>query len=384
MAVAHRLSQLIRAGDTLARVSGDEFVFLCEDMTSPADADFIAKRIHAAFAEPFRAADLDLQITASVGMAFAGPGDLISEGLIAEADLAMYQAKRESRQGVQVLDPGVAGAAVADANLETDLRRAFSEDLLDIAYQPIVRTADGLVEGVEALLRWTHPAFGALPAASVVGLAERSGLIIDIGTWMLQRACRDRARWQRLNPGTSLDVAVNVSVKQLVHPDFCPAVAGVLTATGVDPRALVLEITEDVLISETERAVAALKQLKSLGVRIALDDFGSGYSSLSYLSRLPIDIVKIDQSFIADIGHGRPGAAIAAAVTDLSHALGLRVIAEGVETRAQRDGVHQMGCEAAQGYFFARPVPADAISRLNSTLPSESSVLEIRPLSQAW
>ena len=187
-------------------------------------------------------------------------------------------------------------------SLETDLRSALAEDQLDVAYQPIVRSADGLVTGVEALLRWTHPDRGAVPPLSMVEVAEQSGLISEIGAWVLERSCRDRGRWLHEHPGAPLDLAVNVSARQLMSPDFCATVASVLARTGMDPTALVLEITENIFIEDSERAMTVLADLKGLGVRLALDDFGTGYSSLSYLRRLPIDIVKIDQSFIADIG----------------------------------------------------------------------------------
>jgi diguanylate cyclase (GGDEF)-like protein len=356
LAVARRLSALVRPGDTLARVSGDEFVFLCEDLSSAADVEPLAARIDKAFARPFILSTVELSITASVGVAFAGPGEDVSNQLVAQADTAMYQAKRKGGAGHQIIDLREAVRSHDRDNLEMDLRAALSRNELDVAYQPIVRCADGRITGVEALVRWNHPLRGAVSALSLVGVAEMSGLISDIGAWVLERSCIDRGRWLHEHPDSPLDLAVNVSARQLSKPDFVRVVANVLARTGMDPSALVLEMTENIFIEDSERAMAVLAELKELGVRLALDDFGTGYSSLSYLRRLPIHIVKIDQSFVADLGSD--GGAIVAAVTDLAHVLGLAVTAEGVETRIQRDQVSAFGCDLAQGYYFARPMPA--------------------------
>jgi diguanylate cyclase (GGDEF)-like protein len=369
LAVARRLSGLVRPGDTLARVSGDEFVFLCEDLQSPDDVEVLAKRIDKAFARPYLLGTVELSITASVGVAFAGPGEDISNQLVVQADTAMYQAKRKGGAGHQIIDLREAGQTLARDSLEMDLRAALAKNELGVAYQPIVRSADGRVTGVEALVRWTHPTRGAVPAISLVGVAEQSGLISDIGGWVLERSCLDRARWLHEHPEAPLDLAVNVSARQLSRPDFVRFVASVLDRTGMDPAALVLEMTENIFIEDTERAMAVLADLNGLGVRLALDDFGTGYSSLSYLRRLPIHIVKIDQSFIADIGQEPEGSAIVAAVTELAHVLGLDVTAEGVETLVQRDQVSAIGCEYAQGYYYARPMAAADIAAQLAALP---------------
>jgi EAL domain-containing protein (putative c-di-GMP-specific phosphodiesterase class I) len=260
----------------------------------------------------------------------------------------------------QIIAMGQANKAADDELLEIELRAALANEQLDVAYQPIVRNTDGHVMGVEALLRWTHPSRGPIPAIRMVRVAERSGLIVEIGAWVLERSCNDRVRWILNNPGEPLDVSVNVSVRQLTSPGFCASVAQVLTKTKMDPSALVLELTESIFISDSERVVAVLAELSGLGIRLALDDFGTGYSSLSYLGHLPIHIVKIDQGFIADIGDA-PVRAIVSAVTNLAHVLGLTVIAEGVETQHASDEVRAIGCEYAQGYFYARPMPADEI-----------------------
>jgi diguanylate cyclase (GGDEF)-like protein len=375
LAVAHRLAALVRPGDTLARFSGDEFVFLCEDLHSAADVEILAKRVDDAFVDPFVLGDDELALTASVGVAFAGPGEDISNRLVVNADIAMYQAKRKGGAGHQIINLREASENYGRNSLERDLRAAFLADKLHMAYQPIVHSTSQLIAGVEALLRWTHPQRGPVPALSMVEVAEQSGLIVKIGAWVLERSCLDRARWLRGCPDTPLDVAVNVSTRQLMSPDFAATVASVLARTGMDPAALVLEMTENIFIEDSDRAMTVLTDLKALGIRLALDDFGTGYSSLSYLRRLPIDIVKIDQSFIADIGGPTTGGAIVAAVTNLAHVLDLTVTAEGVETRDQHDAVRDIGCESAQGYFYAMPMAAADItlyldSRREDTAPT--------------
>jgi diguanylate cyclase (GGDEF)-like protein len=367
IAVAERLLGVVRPGDTLARVSGDEFVFLCEDLRSPADVEAVAKRIDGALAAaPFAVHGTEFDITASVGMAYAGPGEEVSAQLVTDADMAMYQAKRRGGGSHQIIDLREALLTTDRRSLERGLKAAFAHGELDIAYQPIVRLADGVITGVEALLRWPHPESGPVPTLAMVGVAEQSGLIGELGAWILERSCVDRGRWLREHPEMPLDLAVNVSTRQLMSPEFCGIVASIMARTAMDPAALILEVTENVVIDDSDRAVTVLTALRELGVRLALDDFGTGYSSLSYLRRLPVDIVKIDQGFVADIGGAPSGVAILSAVTNLAHALGLRVTAEGVETKRQRDELRSIGCDDAQGFFFARPMPADEIAGLTT------------------
>jgi diguanylate cyclase (GGDEF)-like protein len=367
VAVGARLSRLVRPGDTLTRFAGDEFVFLCEDMTHAQDAELLATRIDQSFAEPFVLSEVEIVVAASVGVAFAGPGGEISADLLAEADRAMYQAKRKGGGSHQIIDLREALRTLDRDSLAADLRVAFAHDNLDVAFQPVVRSTDGLMTGVEALLRWTDPLRGQVSPSAVVRVAEQSTLINRIGAWALTRACRARVTWLEQFPHAPLDLAVNVSARQLVAPGFSATVVEVLRETGMDPRALILEMTEDILIEDTELAMRVLRELRELGIRIALDDFGTGFSSLSYLRRLPIDIVKIDQGFIADIGRASEGREIAAAVTNLAHVLGKSVTAEGVETEQQRHAVADMGCELAQGFYFGRPMPgADVMARLSN------------------
>ncbi len=361
IAVANRLSSLVRPGDTLARVSGDEFVFLCEDLTDPADVEVLAARIDNALAAPFQLPTVEVTATASVGMAFAGPGEQITPQLIVDADVAMYQAKRSGGATHQIIDIRAARHANELSTLEQDLHTAFAQRGLDIAYQPIVRPADGLVLGVEALLRWSHPRRGRVPTLDLVALAEANGLIHEIGAWVLRNVCATHSRWRREYPGKKLDIAVNVSARQLMGRHFPLTVAAILDETQMDPAALVLELTEGIFIRDAERAIAVLADLKVLGVRVALDDFGTGYSSLSYLRQFPVDILKIDQSFVATSAGDFAGGAIIAAITELAHKLGLSVIAEGVETESQRETVSAVGCDLAQGYHYSPAMPLQDI-----------------------
>lgn len=363
-AVAARLGALVRPGDTLARVSGDEFVFLCEDLFDESDAERLAIRIVGAFDHPFVLDGLTLAITASVGIAFAGPGQQISQQLVVDADRAMYQAKSGGGDRHEIFDLRAAVGQNNPGTLKRDLVTALADSGLDVAYQPIVRCDDGVMTGVEALLRWRHPVHGAVPPLTIIGIAEQSALIDQVGAWVMERALDDHAHWNAQHPGVHLDLSVNVSARQLTSPRFVESVQAALDRHNTDPASVVIELTETVLLTDPARALAVLTDLKAIGVRLALDDFGTGYSSLIYLRRLPIDIVKIDQAFVADLGHARSAGTIMTAVTDLAHALDMTVITEGIETIEQRTEVSRRGSEAAQGFYFARPMPADSIDAM--------------------
>jgi diguanylate cyclase (GGDEF)-like protein len=364
VAVAERLGAAIRPGDTLARLSGDEFVILCEDLLGGSHVNAIAARIGSALAAPFVLSHTEVQMSASVGIAFAGRGDQLSEEVLHEADTAMYQAKRKGGARHQIVDLREQHLTEQRSSMERDLRGAWSRGELRTEYQPIVETSDGRIAGVEALLRWAHPSRGMVSPRMLVPLAEQSGLIIDIGRWVLEQACPDRRRWQNPDQTDRLDMSVNVSAHQLMSRDFPAMVAAVLSDTHTDPRLLTLEVTESVFVEDSERALVLLNDLKDIGVRLALDDFGTGYSSLTYLKRFPIDIVKIDQSFVADLAHDPASHAIVVAVVELAHMLGMTVVAEGVETAEQRLELAALGCDFCQGFFFARPMSADALDHL--------------------
>lgn len=363
LAVSERLRHVVRASDTLARVSGDEFVVFCEDIRSPADVEELAERIVQSMRTPYTAQGHDLEISASVGIAFAGPGEDLDDQLLVNADIAMYQVKRRGGAGHHVVDLRDTLSDVDDVILEAEFRRALAGDELDVAYQPIVQPGDRFVVAVEALLRWTHPSHGPVDTTAVIAMAERSGLINDLDDWVLRRACRDRRTWLGARPGSDLDLHVNVSVRHLAHPAFVARVAEVLATCDTPPTALVLEVTENIFIDDAVRVREVLDEFRCSGVRIALDDYGTGYSSLAYLARLPISIVKIDRCFVADLDHDT-GRIIVQSVNKLAHDLGLQVVAEGVETDEQHDGIADFGCDFAQGYLYGRPMNATAIGKL--------------------
>ncbi|MGZ4672460.1 MAG: putative bifunctional diguanylate cyclase/phosphodiesterase [Ilumatobacteraceae bacterium] len=377
--VAQRLDDVVSPGDTLARFSGDEFVMLCEDLSDVADVDSLARRVSEVLEEPFRLAGVMLAVTASVGIAFAGPGQEISNELVVEADRSMYRVKRnrvDRNGGLEIIDVR-STSVVSHDRLEDEVRAALAGNELDLFYQPIVRSSDGLVAGAEALLRWTHPERGPVQPMAIVAVAEQSALIDDIGAWVLERACRDRGQLLGVDPLAAFDLAVNISARQLLHLGFGRTVADILAATGMDPTALILEVTENVFIEDSDRVLTVLHDLRSMGVRIAIDDFGTGYSSLGYLTRLPIDIIKIDRCFIADTDTAA-GLTVVAAITNLAHDLGFTVIAEGVETQQQHHNVAALGCDSAQGYFYAKPMPAAAIRDRHSALRGERWVASER------
>jgi diguanylate cyclase (GGDEF)-like protein len=364
IAVAERLSAVLRPGDTLARMSGDEFVILCEDLDGPTQVDVIADRIGAAIAAPFVLSGIEVDVTASVGIAHSGPGDQLSEELLKDADTAMYQAKRSGGDQHQIIDLREKHLAAQRASLEHELHGAPARGELRTEYQPIVNTRDGRITGVEALLRWAHPARGVVRPTLLVPLAEKSGLITEIGHWVLEQACADLRHWQNRHQADDLTISVNVSAHQLMAPGYAASVAAVLSDTDIDPKLVTLEMTESVFVQDSERALVVLDELKHLGVRLALDDFGTGYSSLNYLKRFPIEIVKIDQGFVADMQQDHASHAIVFAVVELAHRLGMTVVAEGVETAEQHKKLASLGCDSCQGYYFARPMPAEDLDTL--------------------
>jgi diguanylate cyclase (GGDEF)-like protein len=363
VALAERLTGLLRPGDTLARLSGDEFVILCEDLDEVSQVNPIADRIDLALAEPFILAGTQTLVSASVGIAFAGRGNDVPEQVLQEADTAMYQVKRHGGGNHGIVDVREAHLAKHRDGLIRDLQQALGRGELAVAYQPIVSTTTSRVLGVEALVRWTHPRLGKIAPETTIRLAEESGLIAEIGRWVLTSACIDRCGLP-CGGGDELHMAVNVSPYQLREPDFAGMVGAVLAETNTDPRHLTLELTESVFIQDSEGVLAVLNDLKCLGVMIALDDFGTGYSSLSYLKRFPVDVVKIDRTFISDVCTEPTSRLIVSAIVELAHSLQMSVVAEGVETVEQRNEVSELGCDAYQGYHFAQPMPLINLSIL--------------------
>jgi diguanylate cyclase (GGDEF)-like protein len=367
VAVAARLTDLLRPGDTLARLAGDEFVILCEELDAASQVEALATRIDTALSAAFVLSGIEVQISASVGIAFAGRGDDVPEQILQDADTAMYQAKRKGGGRHGMVDIGEQRLADNRATLNRDLRGALARRELRTEYQPIVATADGRITGVEALLRWVHPIRGVVAPDTVVPLAEQSGLIIEIGRWVLMQACVDLHRWQRHEHHRALEVCVNISTPQLMAPDFATTVAEVLAETRTDPGLVTLEMTESVFIQDSDRALVVLNDLKRLGVKLALDDFGTGYSSLSYLRQFPVNIVKIDRAFIADLGNEPTSRLIVSAIVRLAHSLHMTVVAEGIESADQFEEVVALDCDSYQGYFFARPTSAEVLDSLMAT-----------------
>ena len=362
--VARRLSEVLRPGDTLARVSGDEFVAICDDLIAPAEADAIVVRLDAALDRPFSTSGAELDITASIGVSFAGQGIEDPEEVLHVADMAMYRAKRGGGRRHEVVDLRAEHFSNHQANLEHDMLDLLARHELYLDYQPIVTTSDGHITGVEALLRWAHPSRGLVAPDVFIPLAEKAGFVAAVGQWVLEEACEQQARWRDDFRLDDLAVSVNVSANQLMAPGFVDLVASVI-GTSLRPLSqLTLEITESVLLSDTKRALMVLYDLKALGVKLALDDFGTGFSALSYLLRLPVDIVKIDQVFVAGLGYNYTSRAIVSAVVQMAHDLGLTVVAEGVETAGQQRELARLGCDSCQGFYFACPMPAAKVELL--------------------
>jgi diguanylate cyclase (GGDEF)-like protein len=371
VAVAERLTALLRPGDTVARLSGDEFVILCEDVDHASQVEPIADRIEAALKEAFVLSSAEVQVSASIGIAFAGRGTHVPEKVLQEADMAMYQAKRRGGASHAALDLGQHRLARRQAGLKRDLRGAAARGELRVDYQPIVATADGRITSVEALLRWAHPVHGIVAPAIVIPLAEQSGHIDEVGRWVLERACLDRHRWPAQGSGDPPGISVNVSAHQLMAADFAAEVAAILLATDTDAAHVTLEVTESVFLHDVDAVIEMFRDLKRLGVHLAIDDFGTGYSALGYLKRLPVDVLKIDRAFIADLDRDQTSRIIVGSIAQLAHDLGMTVVAEGVESAGQHEQVVLLGCNSFQGYYFARPASS---AHIEASLASRTEV----------
>ena len=360
--VAQRLASSIRASDTAARFGGDEFALLLEDIEGVQEAADTAERVLDALAMPLPVAHKELSLRCSIGISVASEdGTAGAEELIRDADAAMYRAKRDGKGGYRLFEPEMHEGVLARLELRTDLQRAIATEQLELHYQPVVRLDDGMTVGVEALLRWRHAERGMIAPDQFVPLAEETGLIIPIGRWVLREGCRQARRLQdALGEESPLTMSINLSVKQLQHSDVIADVRDAVQEAGIDPSTLTLEITETVLMADTDLAVKRLRELKALGVRLALDDFGTGYSSLSYLSRFPVDILKMDQSFLREDATPETSA-LASAVLALGKTLDLRVVAEGIERADQWMSLRDLGCEFGQGFYFARPMDSDVL-----------------------
>jgi diguanylate cyclase (GGDEF)-like protein/PAS domain S-box-containing protein len=356
--VAERLRTAVRPEDTVARFGGDEFAVLLEAMGDTAAAEALATRIMASTNDPFLIDAHELRVRASIGIATAGPDAADTDQLMRNADLAMYQAKAMRDGGFVTYDPTMHTGLVERLQLEADLRRAVEVGEFVLHYQPTVEMDTGAAIGFEALVRWQHPTRGLVAPAEFIPLAEATGLIRPIGQWVLTEACRQAAAWVDGDEHRPLVMSVNVSGRQFDKTDLPSVVSSVLAETGLRPDRLCLEMTESVLMADTEHNLTLLQRLKQTGVRLAIDDFGTGYSSLSYLRKFPVDTLKIDRSFVERLGELPDDATLARTIVQLGQSLGLSTVAEGIEHYAQFLALRRMGCELAQGHYFSRPVPA--------------------------
>ncbi|MDL2357288.1 MAG: EAL domain-containing protein, partial [Pseudomonadota bacterium] len=363
MTVAARLRAALRDTDTVARLSGDEFVVILSEHDEQRLALDIVQRLMASVAQPVMLGSKEFFVTCSIGVAVYPTDGAPPESLIEHADIAMYRAKKLGRNNFQFYTPAMNEEAMERVRIESALRNALERAQFVLHYQPQVDLASGEIVGMEALIRWQHPELGMVAPSRFIGVAEETGLIVPIGAWVMRTACQQAQAWQQAGLGR-LRVAVNLSARQFGAADLVAEIGAVLAETGLAPDCLEIELTESLFMSDVALAVDLLHRMKALGVNLSIDDFGTGYSSLSYLSRFPIDVLKIDRSFVAEITRDSNDAAIVASIIALAHNLKLAVIAEGVETAAQLDYLRRHGCDQIQGYFFSRPLAADDFAQL--------------------
>ena len=368
---AQRLSASVRPGDTVARLGGDEFAVLLERIERAEEAVHTGQRLRDVLQDPFVLESREVLVRASTGIAVADSGLETADELLRNADLAMYRAKTTGEGGYELYEPSMHSALIRRIELENDLRHALERDQLTIHYQPILDLRTCEIAGVEALVRWHHPERGLVMPLDFIPLAEETGLISDIGAWVLKNACAQGAAWQRSLPEqerSRFKVAVNLSSRQLGSPTLLNVVEAALAETGLTPASLVLEMTESTVMDSTMDTVALLRRLKFLGVRLAIDDFGTGYSALSYLSRFPVDVLKVDRSFVEKVATESHSAELVRTIAQLGRSLSLETVAEGIEEFAQVEALREMGCEFGQGFLFSRPLPAEDITALLSAV----------------
>ncbi|MBS0307696.1 MAG: EAL domain-containing protein, partial [Proteobacteria bacterium] len=361
--VAVRLHECLRETDTIARLAADEFVLVLPERTNENQAIHIIQRIMESITKPFTIEGHEFFITCSAGMAVYPTDGDDADTLLKHADLAMYRAKETGRNNSQFYTPAMNERALERLRLEGDLRTALEYKQFELHYQPQVDLLSGRIIGMEALIRWNHPLYGMVPPGRFIALAEETGLIVPIGAWVVRTACQQLKVWQDAGYD-QLRMAVNLSARQFAQHDLVESIAAVLKEFSLKPELLEIELTESLVMTDIDQAIRILRDFAALGVQVSIDDFGTGYSSLSYLKRLPIDVMKIDQSFVRDISVDPDDAAIVATIISLAHNLRLHVIAEGVETAEQLQYLRQHNCDAIQGYYFSKPVPADQFELL--------------------
>jgi EAL domain-containing protein (putative c-di-GMP-specific phosphodiesterase class I) len=365
--VAERVASRLRLGDTFARFGGDEFAMLLEGLEDVGHAADVAARIKQDLSAPFEVDGHQAVVTTSIGIVMAAPvktGEVYAEELMRRADIAMYRSKREGKDRHEIFSSGM-NHSLARLGLEENLRRAIGRGELRVYYQPQVLISTGEVIGLEALVRWEHPERGLLAPSEFIYLAEETGMIVPLGQWVLSEACRQAHIFRRQVPAaTPLRMSVNLSARQFRHPELLEEVSAILSETATDPLDVALEITESVMMEKGPRAVDMLGALKNLGVTLVMDDFGTGYSSITYLKSFPVDILKIDRSIVEGMDEDPEDRAVVSATIGFAHALGLDVVAEGVETTGELDELRSIGCDIAQGYYWSRPCSSEKIMEL--------------------
>jgi diguanylate cyclase len=360
---AERLRACVRPADTVARLGGDEFAILLEDITAQDDATRVARRLLEAVAAPFHIGGHDTTVTASVGIAFNRSADTVDE-LLRNADVAMYAVKDSGRARYRLFATEMHSAVVSRVELEHQMRLACDLQQFVLYYQPLISLETGQLVGLEALVRWQHPTRGLLTPGHFIDVAIKTGAIVPLGSWVLETACQQAALWRERHPNVPFTLSVNLSPVQVFQPDIVDMVSGALSRSDLAPEDLVLELTEEVMIKDAATAHKRLQELKDLGVQLAIDDFGTGYSSLNYLRNLPVDILKIDKSFVDGLTAGPTESAFGKLIIDFAHTLDLRTVAEGVEQPEQAVALRRLGCHLAQGYLFAKPLPANDVDSL--------------------
>ncbi|MEP4650859.1 MAG: EAL domain-containing protein, partial [Ilumatobacter sp.] len=357
--IADRITSIAGSGDTSARLGGDEFALLLEDRGGVDRALDMAERLLDSLRQPVRLAGYDLAVLASVGVAVAATG-MTTSSLLRDADVAMYEAKRAGKGQIKIFDPAMRLGATTQLDYRSELSTALENRQLRLVYQPLVDLRTGEVTGAEALIRWLHPTRGEVSPGEFIPVAERSGLIKDIGKWVLNQAMREAATWQARGPRY---VSINVSAVQLRSDDFVTQVSDALESSGLAPAQVLLEVTETVLVDEIESASTALNALRGLGVRIAIDDFGTGYCSLSYLQKFPVDVVKIDRQFVDEVDGDEHRSSLARMILQMTTSMGVTSVAEGIERPAQITALQQFGCDMGQGFLLSRPLEVDVVRR---------------------
>jgi diguanylate cyclase (GGDEF)-like protein/PAS domain S-box-containing protein len=363
--VAGRLRSVLRPEDTVARFGGDEFTILCESVGGVLEAVSVADRLQRPLSRPLRAGNAELRLSASIGVALAEPGEVVEvERLIEDADAAMYRAKERGGARTELFDTAMRDGAVEALAIEQELQRAVEDGELRLYYQPCVDLATGELAGAEALVRWQHPKRGLLGPDRFLSVAEETGLIVSMGAWVVDEACRQLAEWRRRPESAAMRLSLNLGARELTHPDAVATVLGAVRRAGLEPSALTIEVTESTAMADSDTGFRALRELSAEGMRVAIDDFGTGYSSLDQLRRMPVDVVKVDRSFVRGMATDSTSRELVAAVVGMGKALNLAVVAEGIETEEQAATLRELGCDFAQGFLYSPPLPAEELDGL--------------------